>query len=470
MAEMKEISPNASAGAKLTNWFENRIPTAFDAYKVHMSEYYAPKNFNIWYVFGALAMLVLVIQIVTGIFLTMHYKPDAALAFGSVEYIMRDVPWGWLVRYMHSTGASAFFVVVYLHMFRGLIYGSYRKPRELVWVFGCAIFLCLMAEAFMGYLLPWGQMSYWGAQVIVNLFAAIPFIGPDLALLIRGDYVVGDATLNRFFSFHVIAVPLVLLGLVAAHLVALHDVGSNNPDGVEIKGPGAPKDAKGRPLDGIPFHHYYTVHDIFMVSIFLMVFTAIVFFAPEVGGYFLEYNNFIPADPLKTPAHIAPVWYFTPYYSMLRAITGEFMYVLIACVVGGALLLVVKFKMPVLFKGILMVGALGVAAMMLSIDAKFWGVVVMGGAVIILFFLPWLDYSPVKSIRYRPEWHKYLYAIFVINFVVLAYLGVQPPSAIGERVSQVGTLFYFGFFILMPWWSQLGEPKPVPSRVTFAAH
>ena len=470
MAEMKEISPNASAGAKLTNWFENRIPTAFDAYKVHMSEYYAPKNFNIWYVFGALAMLVLVIQIVTGIFLTMHYKPDAALAFGSVEYIMRDVPWGWLVRYMHSTGASAFFVVIYLHMFRGLIYGSYRKPRELVWVFGCAIFLCLMAEAFMGYLLPWGQMSYWGAQVIVNLFAAIPFIGPDLALLIRGDYVVGDATLNRFFSFHVIAVPLVLLGLVAAHLVALHDVGSNNPDGVEIKAPGAPRDAKGHPLDGIPFHPYYTVHDIFMVSMFLMVFTAIVFFAPEVGGYFLEYNNFIPADPLQTPAHIAPVWYFTPYYSMLRAITGEFMYVLIACVVGGALLLAVKFKMPVLFKGILIIGALGVAAMMLSIDAKFWGVVVMGGAVIILFFLPWLDYSPVKSIRYRPNWHKYLYAIFVINFVVLAYLGVQPPSAIGERVSQVGTLFYFGFFVLMPWWSQLGEPKPVPSRVTFAAH
>ena len=470
MAEMKEISPNASAGAKLTNWFENRIPTAFDAYKVHMSEYYAPKNFNIWYAFGALAMLVLVIQIVTGIFLTMHYKPDVALAFGSVEYIMRDVPWGWLVRYMHSTGASAFFVVVYLHMFRGLIYGSYRKPRELVWVFGCAIFLCLMAEAFMGYLLPWGQMSYWGAQVIVNLFAAIPFIGPDLALLIRGDYVVGDATLNRFFAFHVIAVPLVLLGLVAAHLVALHDVGSNNPDGVEIKAPGAPKDANGRPLDGIPFHPYYTVHDIFMVSMFLMVFTAIVFFAPEVGGYFLEYNNFIPADPLQTPAHIAPVWYFTPYYSMLRAITGEFMYVLIACVVGGAVLLAVKFKMPVLFKAILVLGALGVAAMMVSIDAKFWGVVVMGGAVIILFFLPWLDYSPVKSIRYRPNWHKYLYAIFVINFVVLAYLGVQPPSAIGERVSQVGTLFYFGFFVLMPWWSQLGEPKPVPSRVTFAAH
>ena len=333
--EFKEISPNASAGAKVTNWFENRFPTAFDAYKVHMSEYYAPKNFNFWYIFGSLALVVLVIQIVTGIFLVMHYKPDAAKAFESVEYIMRDVPWGWLIRYMHSTGASAFFVVVYLHMFRGLIYGSYRKPRELVWIFGCAIFLCLMAEAFMGYLLPWGQMSYWGAQVIVNLFAAIPFIGPDLALLIRGDYVVGDATLNRFFSFHVIAVPLVLLGLVVAHLLALHDVGSNNPDGVEIKGPKAPKDANGKPLDGVPFHPYYTVHDIFALSMFLMAFTAVVFFAPEFGGYFLEYNNFIPADPLKTPAHIAPVWYFTPFYSMLRAITSEMMYALIACVVLG---------------------------------------------------------------------------------------------------------------------------------------
>jgi ubiquinol-cytochrome c reductase cytochrome b subunit len=467
MAEFKEISPNAAASAKLTNWFENRFPTAFDAYRVHMSEYYAPKNFNFWYAFGALAMLVLVIQIVTGIFLVMHYKPDAALAFGSVEYIMRDVPWGWLIRYMHSTGASAFFVVVYLHMFRGLIYGSYRKPRELVWLFGCGIFLCLMAEAFMGYLLPWGQMSYWGAQVIVNLFAAIPFVGPDLALLIRGDYVVGDATLNRFFSFHVIAVPLVLLGLVAAHLLALHDVGSNNPDGIEIK---ANKDAKGIPLDGIPFHPYYTVHDIFMVSIFLMVFTAIIFFAPEMGGYFLEYNNFIPADPLKTPAHIAPVWYFTPYYSMLRAITSEMMYVLIACVLGAAVFSALKLKMPMIFKGIVLGAAVAVTAMMLSIDAKFWGVVVMGGAVIILFFLPWLDKSPVKSIRYRPDWHKYLYGIFVVNFVVLAYLGVQAPSAIGERVSQVGTLFYFGFFFLMPWWSALGKAKPEPARVNFSAH
>ncbi len=466
MAEFKEISPDAPAAAKLMNWVDNRFP-ASKLLKEHVTEYYAPKNFNFWYVFGSLAMLVLVIQIVTGIFLTMHYKPDAALAFGSVEYIMRDVPWGWLIRYMHSTGASAFFVVVYLHMFRGLIYGSYRKPRELIWIFGCAIFLALMAEAFMGYLLPWGQMSYWGAQVIVNLFAAIPFIGPDLALLIRGDYVVGDATLNRFFAFHVIAVPLVLLGLVVAHLIALHEVGSNNPDGVEIK---AKKDAAGNPLDGVPFHPYYTVHDIFAVSVFLMIFSAIIFFAPEAGGYFLEYNNFIPADPLKTPLHIAPVWYFTPYYSMLRAITSEMMYALVVCVLAGAVLGVLKAKIGGLFKAVIVGGAVVLVVAMLMFDPKFWGVVVMGGAVIILFFLPWLDNSEVKSIRYRPDWHKYMYAIFVINFVVLGYLGIKPPSAINERVSQLGTLFYFGFFLLMPWWSRLGQFKPVPDRVTFAAH
>jgi ubiquinol-cytochrome c reductase cytochrome b subunit len=466
MATFKEAPANAGVGEKLMTWVDNRFP-ATKLYNEHLAEYYAPKNFNFWYFFGALALLVLVIQIVTGIFLVMHYKPDAALAFASVEYIMRDVPWGWLVRYMHSTGASAFFVVVYMHMFRGLIYGSYRKPRELVWLFGCGIFLCLMAEAFMGYLLPWGQMSYWGAQVIVNLFAAVPLIGPDLALLIRGDYVVGDATLNRFFAFHVIAVPLVLLGLVAAHIIALHEVGSNNPDGVEIK---AKKDAKGIPLDGIPFHPYYTVHDILGVSVFLLIFTAIVFFAPEFGGYFLEFNNFIPADPLKTPAHIAPVWYFTPYYSMLRAITGEMMYALVAIVLAGSILGALKAKLGVFFKAAIVVGGLLIAAAMLSFDAKFWGVVVMGGAVVILFFLPWLDYSEVKSIRYRPDWHKYLYGIFVINFFVLGYLGVQPPSAVGERVSQLGTLFYFGFFLLMPWWSRLGSFKTVPDRVVFAAH
>jgi ubiquinol-cytochrome c reductase cytochrome b subunit len=469
MAEFKEISPNASAGARLLNWVDNRFP-ASKLYKEHLSEYYAPKNFNFWYFFGSLALLVLVIQIVTGIFLVMNYKPDAAVAFASVEYIMRDVPWGWLIRYMHSTGASAFFIVVYLHMFRGLLYGSYRKPRELVWIFGCAIFLCLMAEAFMGYLLPWGQMSYWGAQVIVNLFSAIPFVGPDLALLIRGDYVVSDATLNRFFSFHVIAVPLVLLGLVVAHIIALHEVGSNNPDGVEIKGPNAPKDAKGHPLDGIPFHPYYTVHDILGVSVFLMVFSAIIFFAPTFGGYFLEYNNFIPADPFKTPNHIAPVWYFTPFYSMLRAITSEMMYALMACVVGAGLFAAFKSKLSGFLKAVAVVACAAVIAMMLSIDAKFWGVVVMGGAVVILFFLPWLDHAPVKSIRYRPDWQKYLYAVFVVVFAVLGYLGVQPPSEIGGRVSQVGTLFYFGFFLLMPWWSQIGTFKPVPDRITFEAH
>jgi ubiquinol-cytochrome c reductase cytochrome b subunit len=473
MAEFKEAPPNASRGEQLLTWIDNRFPLS-KLYKEHLAEYYAPKNFNFWYFFGSLALLVLVIQIVTGIFLVMHYKPDASLnaagvpvAFASVEYIMRDVPWGWLIRYMHSTGASAFFVVVYLHMYRGLIYGSYRKPRELVWIFGCAIFLALMAEAFMGYLLPWGQMSYWGAQVIVNLFSAIPFIGPDLAILIRGDFVVSDATLNRFFSFHVIAVPLVLLGLVVAHIIALHEVGSNNPDGIEIK---ATKGPDGKPLDGIPFHPYYTVHDILGVSVFLIVFSAIVFFAPELGGYFLEYNNFIPADPMVTPPHIAPVWYFTPFYSMLRATTSEMMVVLVAVVLIGAVLAALKSPMGMVGKAGLLGGAVVLSALMLAIDAKFWGVVVMGGAVIILFFLPWLDKAPVKSIRYRPSWNKYLYGLFVINFLILGYLGVLPPSPIGERVSQVGTLFYFAFFLLMPWWSRLGEFKPVPARVNFQAH
>jgi ubiquinol-cytochrome c reductase cytochrome b subunit len=467
MAEFKVAPPDASAGEKLLTWVDNRFP-ASKLYKEHLSEYYAPKNFNFWYFFGSLALLVLVIQIVTGIFLVMHYKPDAALAFASVEYIMRDVPWGWLIRYMHSTGASAFFVVVYMHMFRGLLYGSYRKPRELVWVFGCAIFLCLMAEAFMGYLLPWGQMSYWGAQVIVNLFAAVPFVGPDLALLIRGDYVVGDATLNRFFSFHVIAVPLILLGLVVAHIIALHEVGSNNPDGVEIK---AKKDPKtGHPLDGIPFHPYYSVHDLLGVTVFLMVFTAIIFFAPELGGYFLEYNNFIPADPFKTPAHIAPVWYFTPYYSMLRATTDDLVNVLCVIIGLSAVLAVLKGLIPGKAKLFVLVGAVVAAVLLKTFDAKFWGVVVMGGAVIILFFLPWLDKSHAKSIRYRPDWHKYLYAVFVVFFVVLGYLGIQPPSFVGTLIAQVGTLFYFGFFLLMPWWTQLGKFKPVPDRVTFQPH
>lgn len=469
MAEFKDISPDAPMSQKALNWVDNRFPLS-KLYNDHLGQYYAPKNFNFWYFFGSLNLLVLVIQIVTGIFLTMHYKPDAAMAFASVEYIMRDVSWGWLIRYMHSTGASAFFVVVYLHMYRGLIYGSYRKPRELVWVFGCAIFLVLMAEAFMGYLLPWGQMSYWGAQVIVNLFSAIPFVGPDLALLIRGDYVVGDATLNRFFAFHVIAMPLVLLGLVVAHIIALHEVGSNNPDGVEIKSAKAPKDANGNPLDGIPFHPYYSVHDILGVVGFLMVFSAVVFFAPELGGFFLEYNNFIPADPLVTPLHIAPVWYFTPFYSMLRAITAEMMYVLVAIVLIAAVVAVLKLRLSNINKALVLGGALVTAVLMLAIDAKFWGVVAMGGAVIILFALPWLDNSPVLSIRYRPDWNKWFYGLFVVNFFVLGYLGILPPSVIGERVSQVGTLFYFGFFLLMPWWSRLGEFKTVPDRVTFNPH
>ncbi len=466
MAVYKEAPANATAPQKLLNWVDNRFPLS-KLYNEHVGEYYAPKNFNFWYIFGSLAMLVLVIQIVTGIFLVMHYKPDANLAFASVEYIMRDVPGGWIIRYMHSTGASAFFIVIYLHMFRGLLYGSYRKPRELVWIFGCGIFLCLMAEAFMGYLLPWGQMSYWGAQVIVNLFAAVPFIGPDLALLIRGDYVVGDATLNRFFSFHVIAVPLVLLGLVAAHIIALHEVGSNNPDGVEIK---AKKDAKGVPLDGIPFHPYYTVHDIYAASVFLLLFSLVVFFAPEGGGYFLEYNNFIEANPLKTPSHIAPVWYFTPYYSMLRATNDLMINVLSGLVALAAVLGIVRGGLGAVGKLALAVGALVAVALLKTFDAKFWGVVVMGGAVVIMFFLPWLDRSLAKSIRYRPDWHKYVYGVFVFFFLVLGYLGVQPPSEVGNYISQIGTLLYFGFFLLMPWWSRLGHFKPVPDRVTFAAH
>jgi ubiquinol-cytochrome c reductase cytochrome b subunit len=415
----------------LLNWIDERFPLT-STWKKHLSEYYAPKNFNFWYFFGSLALLVLVIQIVTGIFLTMHYKPDADQAFASVEYIMRDVSWGWVIRYIHSTGASMFFVVVYLHMFRALIYGSYRKPRELLWILGVLIYLCLMAEAFFGYLLPWGQMSYWGAQVIVNLFAAIPLIGPDLAVWIRGDYVVSDATLNRFFAFHVIAIPLVLLALVAAHLVALHEVGSNNPDGVEIK---KKKDASGRPLDGIPFHPYYTVKDLVGVVVFLMVFTAIVFFAPEMGGYFLEHNNFIPADPLKTPEHIAPVWYFTPYYSILRAVPP-------------------------------------------FLGSQFPGVLAMGLAVIVLFFLPWLDRSAVKSIRYRGAIYKTALTLFVASFLLLGYLGTEPTNVWGqfggwlggaERatvVARIGTIVYFAFFLLMPWHTKIDKTRPEPERVT----
>ena len=460
-----KVPDNATIAQKGLAWVDSRFPLT-KLFKEHMSEYYAPKNFNFWYFFGSLAIVVLVIQIVTGIFLVMNYKPDAAKAFDSVEYIMREVPWGWLIRYMHSTGASMFFVVVYLHMFRGLIYGSYQKPRELIWIFGCSIFLLLMAEAFFGYLLPWGQMSYWGAQVIVNLFAAIPLIGPDLALWLRGDYVVGDATLNRFFSFHVIALPLVLVGLVAAHIIALHEVGSNNPDGIDIKNN---LDATGKPVDGIPFHPYYSVHDIMGLGVFLMIFAAIVFFAPEMGGYFLEANNFIPADPLQTPSHIAPVWYFTPFYSMLRATTTPFLiplWILCALVLG----LVIKNAKDVRIKGACATILVALALGFFFFDAKFWGVVIMGGSVVILFFLPWLDKSPVRSIRYRPDFHKYIYGAFIISFVILGYLGIKPPSPIFEKISQICTIYYLAFFFAMPWWSKMGTFKPVPDRVNFVAH
>jgi ubiquinol-cytochrome c reductase cytochrome b subunit len=462
----KKLPDDAPMAAKALNWVDARFPLT-KLWNDQWGTYYAPKNFNWWYIFGSLAMLVLVIQIVTGIFLVMHYKPDATLAFASVEYIMRDVPWGWLVRYMHSTGASAFFIIVYLHKTRALLYGSYRKPRELIWLFGVGIFLCLMGEAFFGYLLPWGQMSYWGAQVIVNLFGAIPFIGPDLSLWIRGDYVVSDATLNRFFSFHVIAIPLVLLGLVAAHLIALHEVGSNNPDGIEVKDTLGPD---GHPLDSVPSHPYYTVHDIFGVVIFLTIFSFIVFFAPEMGGYFLEFNNFIPADSLKTPLHIAPVWYFTPFYSILRATTSDFMYALMAGTVAFVALIWLKSRLSGKVKSIVAVIGLVAIAGMIVLDAKFWGVVLMGVSVLILAVLPWVDQSPVKSIRYRPDWHMYVYIVFGIAFVVLGYLGVQPPTPAKTTVAQVCTLIYFGFFLLMPWWSAMGKFKPVPSRVTFHPH
>ena len=460
-----EKQPIAGAGPLngILTWIDQRFPL-MQLWREHLAEYYAPKNFNFWYYFGSLALLVLVLQIVTGIFLAMHYKPDAAQAFASVEYIMREVPGGWLIRYMHSTGASAFFIVVSLHMFRGLMYGSHRRPRELVWIVGMVIYLSLMAEAFFGYLLPWGQMSYWGAQVIVNLFDAIPLIGPDLALWIRGDYVVSDATLNRFFSFHVIAIPLVLLGLVAVHIMALHEVGSNNPDGVEIKKVRDPK--TGRPVDGIPFHPYYTVKDTLGAVVFLIVFSVIMFFMPELGGYFLEYNNFIPADPLKTPSHIAPVWYFTPYYSILRATTEDFMWVLAVAVIALAALIVLSVRRARVKAGV----AAGTAVLLFgffNFDPKVWGVVLMGVAVLIFFFLPWLDRSPVKSIRYKGSLYKAALAIFVVAFVVLGYFGTQPVTTGATIMAQIFTLLYFAFFALMPWYSKMGKTKPEPERVTW---
>ncbi|HWS28364.1 MAG TPA: cytochrome bc complex cytochrome b subunit [Xanthomonadales bacterium] len=397
-------------------WLDQRMPVV-DFWNKHLAQYYAPKNFNIWYYFGSLALVVLVNQILTGIWLTMHYKPSAVDAFASVELtIMRDVEWGWLLRYMHSTGASFFFIMVYLHMFRALLYGSYQKPRELVWVLGMLIFLAMMAEGFLGYVLPWGQMSFWGAQVIVSLFGAIPAIGPDLVEWIQGDYLPSDATINRFFALHVVALPISLLGLVVLHLGALHEVGSNNPDGVDIK---KKKDAKGVPLDGIPFHPYYTVKDTFGVGVFLMVFAFVIFFEPTVGDLFLEYDNFNPADPMVTPAHIKPVWYYTPYYAMLRAVPD-----------------------------------------------KLLGVVVMGAAVMILFLLPWLDKSPVRSIRYRGPITKIALTLFTVSFVTLGYLGMQAGSELQKLVAQICTGIYFLFFILMPVYTKMDSVKPVPDRVT----
>ncbi len=408
---------NSQGTTGFLGWVDSRFPLT-KLWREHMSEYYAPKNMNFWYYFGSLAVLVLVNQLVTGIWLTMNYKPSAEEAFASVEYIMRDVPWGWLIRYMHSTGASAFFIVVYLHMYRGLLYGSYRKPRELVWIVGVLIYFTLAAIAFMGYLLPWGQMSYWGAQVIISLFGAIPGIGDDLTLWIRGDYVVSDATLNRFFSLHVVALPLVLVALIAVHILALHHegVGSNNPDGIEIK---KKKDENGVPLDGIPFHPYYIVKDMVGYGVFIFFFAVVVFYLPEMGGYFLEHANFVPADPLKTPEHIAPVWYFTPFYAILRAVPD-----------------------------------------------KLGGVLAMGAAMAVFFLLPWLDRSPVKSVRYRGWIFKVALALFTVSFLVLGYLGALPPSPAGTALSQLCSVIYFAFFLLMPFYTKWDPVKPEPERVT----
>ena len=416
---MAAAPESAETTKGLIGWIDQRFPlTAL--WRSQVAEYYAPKNFNFWYYFGSLAMLVLVNQLVTGIFLTMNYKPSSAEAFASVEYIMRDVNWGWLIRYLHSTGASAFFIVVYLHMFRSLLYGSHRKPRELLWIFGCLLFLALMAEGFLGYVLPWGNMSYWGAQVIVSLFGSLPVIGGGLVDWIRGDYVIADPTLNRFFALHVAAMPLALVFLMIAHLMALHEVGSNNPDGIEIK---KHKDPQGRPLDGIPFHPYYTVKDIMGVLFFLLLFCAVIFFAPAFGGLFLEAPNFEPANPLQTPPHIAPVWYFTPFYAMLRAVPS--------------------------FAG-----------------TQVWGVMVMGASVLILFFVPWLDHSPVLSIRYRGPIYKFMLGVFVLSFITLGICGLRPPAGIYPLLAKICTVLYFAFFLLMPWYSRFDKVKPVPERVT----
>jgi ubiquinol-cytochrome c reductase cytochrome b subunit len=405
------------------SWVDRRFP-ATETFEYHMSKYYAPKNFNFWYYFGVIATVVLVLQLVTGIWLTMSYVPSGDGAFASVEYIMRDVEFGWLLRYLHTTGASAFFVVVYLHMFRGLLYGSYREPRELLWLIGMAIFVAMMAEGFFGYLLPWGNMSFWAAQVIVSLFGAIPVIGGDLMEWIRGDFLISEVTLNRFFALHVVALPLVLVMLVFVHIVALHHVGSNNPDGIEIK---KNKNADGVPLDSIPFHPYYTIgHDLPGIVLFLIVFCAIVFYLPEMGGYFIERPNFDEANPLKTPEHIAPVWYYTPFYAMLRAATYP----------------------------------------LIGLDAKFWGLVVMAGAIALPAVLPWLDRSPVKSMRYKGSISKVMLAIFIVSFFILGYLGTIPPSKPATLLAQICTVLYYSYFVLMPWYTRVEKTKPVPDRVT----
>ena len=412
-----------SAMIGLRDWTDARLPI-IAAWKKHMSEYYAPKNFNFWYFFGVLSLLVLVIQLLTGIWLTMNYTPSADAAFASIEYIMRDVDYGWLLRYLHSTGASAFFFVVYLHMFRGLMYGSYKKPRELLWVIGMAIYLVLMAEGFMGYILPWGQLSYWGANVIVSLFGSIPIIGEDLLVWIRGDYLISGATLNRFFALHVVALPIVLIALVVIHILALHEVGSNNPDGVEIK---ENKGPDGIPVDSVPFHPYYTLyHDLAGVILFLFFFCAIVFFAPEMGGYFLEIPNFQEADSLKTPEHVPPVWYYTPFYSMLRAMT-----------------------LP-----------------LFGIDSNFWGMLVMFGAIFMLFLLPWLDKSPVKSMLYKRWYSRIALLLFVVSFIILGYLGTQTVSPAKTLLAQIGTLVYFAYFFAMPWYTRAEKTTEPPQRLT----
>ncbi len=407
----------ANALVALRDWTNDRLPIV-RAWNTHMGEYYAPKNFNVWYFFGVLSLVVLVNQLLTGIWLTMSYEPSAERAFASVEYIMRDVEYGWIIRYMHSTGASAFFAVVYLHMFRGLLYGSYRKPRELVWIFGMLIYFALMAEGFLGYVLPWGNMSYWGAQVIISLFGAIPVVGEALVEWIRGDYLISGITLNRFFALHVVALPIILLALVVLHLLALHEVGSNNPDGVEIK---KTKGPDGVPLDGIAFHPYYTVHDIVGIVVFLFVFCGIIFFFPEMNGYFIEHANFELANPLKTPEHIAPVWYYTPFYSMLRAVTID----------------------------------LG------PLTAKFLGFIVMAAAIAIMFVLPWLDRSPVKSVRYKGLVPKAMILIFASTFIILGVIGVKSPTMARTLLAQVSTVVYFAFFLTMPIWTKPEQTRPL---------